>query len=69
MKKTITVMMKKTIMVMMMRMRMMMLMVVMMNIIFRGYNRSSQPQGIENYALEHLVEDVRGLVKVTTTSR
>ena len=40
-----------------------------MNIIFRGYNRSSQPQGIENYALEHLVEDVRGLVKVTTTSR
>jgi len=29
----------------------------------RGYNRSSQPEGIGNYALENLVEDVRGLVK------
>jgi len=29
----------------------------------RGYNRSGQPEGIANYALEHLVEDVRGLVQ------
>ena len=41
----------------------MMGMIIMM-IIFRGYNRSGQPEGIGNYALEHLVEDVRGLVKV-----
>ena len=38
--------------------------IIMMMIIFRGYNRSGQPEGIDNYALEHLVEDVRGLVKV-----
>ena len=31
----------------------------------RGYNRSGQPEGIANYALEHLVEDVRGLVQVS----
>ena len=38
--------------------------IIIMMIIFRGYNRSGQPEGIDNYALEHLVEDVRGLVKV-----
>ena len=38
--------------------------IIIMMIIFRGYNRSGQPEGIGNYALEHLVEDVRGLVKV-----
>ena len=32
--------------------------------ISRGYNRSGQPAGIGNYALEHLVEDVRALVQV-----
>ena len=31
----------------------------------RGYNRSGQPEGIANYALEHLVGDVRGLVQVS----
>ena len=48
----------------MMMMMMLMKMKMMMMIIFRGYNRSGQPEGIGNYALEHLVEDVRGLVKV-----
>ena len=43
---------------------MIMMGIIMMMIIFRGYNRSGQPEGIDNYALEHLVEDVRGLVKV-----
>ena len=35
-----------------------------MMMISRGYNRSGQPAGIGNYALEHLVEDVRALVQV-----
>ena len=29
----------------------------------RGYNRSDQPEGVENYALEKLVADVRAVVR------
>ena len=29
----------------------------------RGYNRSSQPSGVDSYAMEHLVGDIRGLVE------
>ena len=54
----------KMVIIMTMIMKMMMKTMMMMMINFRGYNRSSQPEGIGNYALENLVEDVRGLVKV-----
>jgi len=28
----------------------------------RGYGESSKPEGISNYQLEHLVEDIKALV-------
>ena len=29
----------------------------------RGYNRSGQPEGVDSYRMEHLVEDVRAVVQ------
>ncbi|MGE3821205.1 MAG: alpha/beta fold hydrolase [Isosphaeraceae bacterium] len=29
----------------------------------RGYNRSDQPEGVENYAMPHLMADVGAVIK------